>query len=163
LGAEHPETLETLSELASLYQRRGNYPLAESYAAQALAARRRVLGSEHPDTMASADRLALAYVSEGKFTESEPLAREAFEFERKKEPDDWQRFHAESLLGASLAGQKKYAEAEPLLLEGYQGMEARKDRIAVPDRYHLDRAREWIAELYQAWGKPAQAAEWRKK
>jgi hypothetical protein len=30
------------------------------------------------------------------------------------EPDDWQRFRAESLLSASLAGQEKYAEAEPI-------------------------------------------------
>ncbi len=133
--------------------------MAENYAAQALAGRRHALGSEHPDTMASAADLALAYLSQGKFAESEPLAREAMEIDRKKQPDDWQRFRAESLLGASLAGQKKYAEAEPLLLEGYQGMVARKDRIDVPDWYHLDRAREWLVQLYQAWGKPGKAAE----
>ncbi len=61
-------------------------------------------------------------------------------------------------LGASKAGQKKYAEAEPLLLEGYQGMLARKDHIDVPDWYHLTRAREWLAQLYRAWGKPEKAA-----
>jgi len=116
-----------------------------------------------PDTMASAADLALAYLSQGKFDESEPLAREALDFNRKNQPDDWQRFRAESLLGASLAGQKKYAEAEPLLLSGYQGMVARKDRIDVPDWYHLDRAHEWLVQLYQAWGKPQKAAEWRKK
>jgi hypothetical protein len=85
------------------------------------------------------------------------------EFDRKKQPDDWQRFRAESLLGASQAGQKKYVEAEPLLLEGYQGMAQRKDRMAVPDWYHLDRAREWIIQLYQDWGKPKRAAEWQQK
>lgn len=58
------------------------------------------------------------------------------------------------VLGASLPGQKRYGEAEVLLLEGYHGMLARKDRIAIPDRYHLDRAREWIVQLYKAWGKP---------
>ena len=79
-------------------------------------------------------------MSQGKFTESEPLAREALELDRKKQPDNWQSFRVESLLGASLAGEKKYAEAEPLLLEGYQGMLARKDRIAAQDRYHLDLA-----------------------
>jgi len=66
------------------------------------------------------------------------------------------------VLGASLAGQKKYAEAEPPLLEGYKGMFARKDLIAVPDRYHLDRAHEWLVHLYQAWGKPEKSAEWKK-
>jgi len=113
--------------------------------------------------MVAAADLALAYESQGKFVESEPLAREALEFYRKKQPDDWQRFRAESLLGASLAGQKKYAEAEPLLLEGYQGMVARKERMAVPDWYHLDRAHEWLVQLYVAWGKPGEAAEWKKK
>ena len=85
------------------------------------------------------------------------------EFDRKQRSDDWRRFRAESLLGASLAGQKNYGEAEPLLLEGYQGMVARKDHLVAWDRYHLYRAREWIIQLYQAWGKPKQAAEWRKK
>jgi len=146
-GSEHPLTLNTLSDLAFLYQRHGKYDLAEIHAAQALEGRRHALGSEHPDTMASAADLALVYLSQGKFAESEPLAREAWEFYCKKQPDEWQRFRAESLLGASLAGQKKYAEGEPQLLEGYRGMVARKERMAVPDQYHLARARDWISRL----------------
>ena len=136
--------------------------MAETYAAQALAGRRHALGNENPDTMASAADLALAYLSQGEFAESEALAREAMEMEGKIQPDDWQRFRAESLLGASLSGQKKYAEAEPLLLEGYRGMAARKDRMAAADRYHLDRAREWIVQLYKDWGKTQKAAQMAK-
>jgi hypothetical protein len=113
--------------------------------------------------MASVADLALAYISGGKFTDAEPLVREALDFNQKKQPDDWQRYRAESLLGASLAGQKKFSEAEPLLLEGYQGMLARKERIAVPDQYHLDRAHEWLVQLYEAWGRPDKAAEWGKR
>jgi len=146
-GSEHPDSLETLSGWASVHQRQGKYGEAETYAAQALTGRRHALGSEHPDTIASAVDLALAYLSQGKFAESEPLAREAVEFDRKKQPDDWQRFYAESLLGASLAGQKKYAEAEPLLVEGYQGMLARKDRIAVPNWYRLEQARHGLSNF----------------
>jgi hypothetical protein len=135
-----------------MYQRQGKYGLAETYAAQALAGRRHALGSDHPDTMDSAAGLSLVYLSQGKFVQSEALAREAAEFYTMKQPEDWRRFRAESLLGASLAGQKKYAEAERLLLQGYQGMLARKDRIAFPDRYNLDRTRRWLAQLYRAWG-----------
>jgi tetratricopeptide (TPR) repeat protein len=147
LGPEHPETLYILSEFAAMYQRLGEYHLAETYAAQALAGRRHALGPEHPDTMGSAADLALAYQSQGKFAESEPLAREAMEVSRKNRPADWQGFRAESLLGASLAGQKKYAGAEPLLLEGYQGMLAQKERMAVADRYHLELARQWLSSF----------------
>jgi len=42
-------------------------------------------------------------------------------------------------------------------------MLAHKDRMEVPDRYHLDLAHQWLVQLYQAWGKPEKAAEWRKK
>jgi len=106
LGPEHPLTLYTLSHFAFMYQREGKYALAGTYAAQALAGRRHSLGPQNPDTMASDADLALAYVSQGKFVQSEPLARESLEAEKKIQPDDWQRFRAGSLLGASLAGQK---------------------------------------------------------
>jgi serine/threonine protein kinase len=158
LGPEHPYTLNTLNSIVADYQKQGKYALAETYAAQVLAARRHASGPEHPSTILSEDDLALAYVSEGKFTQSEPLAREALELNQKKQPDDWQRFRAESVLGASLAGQKKFAEAEPLLLEGYQGMLARKNLISASDRWHLERARQWLVQLYKAWGKPEKAA-----
>jgi tetratricopeptide (TPR) repeat protein len=160
LGPEHPDLLVTLSGVASMYQREGKYEQAEIYAAQALAGERHALGSEDPHTMSSEADLALATLSQGKFDKAEPLSREALKSDQKAQPDNWQRFRAESLLGASLTGQKKYAEAEPLLLKGYEGMTARKSRIAVPSWYYLDLARDWIAELYRAWGKPKKAAEW---
>jgi eukaryotic-like serine/threonine-protein kinase len=163
LGDDHPLTLALLADFASMYQRQRKYALAEAQAAQVLTGRRHALGSEHRDTMASAADLALAYVSQGKFAEAEPLAREALETEKKVQPNDWQQYRAASLLGISLAGEKEYGKAEPLLLEGYQGMLARKDRIDVPDHYHLDLAHRWLVQLYQAWGKPDQAAHWRKQ
>jgi eukaryotic-like serine/threonine-protein kinase len=163
LGPEHPSTLNTISNLGSVYQKQGKYALAETYAAQALAGRRRALGQDHPDTMESAFDLALAYQLQGKFAGGEPLAREAMETEARTRPDDWQRYRAESLLGASLAGQRRYREAEPLLLEGFQGMEERKTRMNMAARYHLDRARDWIAHLYEEWGQPAKAEKWRKE
>jgi hypothetical protein len=163
LGPDNPLTLNQLANFTSMYQRQGKYDLAEKYAAQALAGIQHSLGSEYSDTLSSNLNLVLARISQGKYRESEPIAREVLAAYEKKQPDDWQRFRAESLLGASLSGQKKYAEAEPLLLEGYQGMLARKDRIAVPDRYHLDRAQQWLVQLYAAWGKPAKVAEWSKR
>jgi eukaryotic-like serine/threonine-protein kinase len=158
LRTEHPDFLGTLSTAAYLYQRQGKYALAESYAAQALDGRRHALEAQHPDIAISAADLALAYQSESKFAESEALAREATEFLRKRQPNDWQRYRAESVWGASLAGQKRFAEAEPLLLAGYHGMLVRKERIAAPDRYHLNRARQWLMQLYRARGKPAKSA-----
>jgi len=158
LGPESADTLASMNGLALTYYLQGNYSQAEADLTRTLAGQRHTLGAENPDTMESVADLALVYVSEGKFAASEPLAREAVELYQKQQPDDWQRFRAESLLGASLAGEKKYAEAEPLLLKGYQGMLARKDRIDAPDRYYLERAHLWLVQLYKNWGKPEKAA-----
>jgi hypothetical protein len=42
-------------------------------------------------------------------------------------------------------------------------MAARRESMAVPDLYHLDRAGTWIVQLYEAWGRSEKAAEWRRK
>jgi hypothetical protein len=41
-------------------------------------------------------------------------------------------------------------------------MMERKDRIAVPDLYHLDLAQRWLGQLHATIGKPERFAE-RKK
>ena len=163
LGPEHPDTLSALAGLASMCQAQGKYSQAETHAAQTLAGRRKALGPDHAETVDGTVSLAVTLQAQEKFAQSETLARQAVELDRQKRPDDWRRFHAESVLGGSLAGQKKYAEAEPLLIGGCQGMAARRERMAVPDLDHLDRALDRVVRLYEAWGKPELAAEWRTR
>jgi tetratricopeptide (TPR) repeat protein len=163
LGPEHPETLMTVADLGTMYQREGKFALAEKFASQALAGRRHASGSDNPDTMISAGDLALAYLSQGEFVGAEPLAREDLAFQEKRQPGDLQHYRAETLLGECLSQQKKYAEAEPFLLEGYRWMLSRKDRIGQSNCVHLENARGWLVELYVAWGKPQKATEFKRK
>ncbi|HKR26905.1 MAG TPA: serine/threonine-protein kinase [Acidobacteriaceae bacterium] len=144
------DRLTTYSEWGQgiLYIHEGKYRLAENSIAEALAAQRHSLGDHNPMTVTSMDDLALVYILEGKYAEAEPLAREALELQKKISPGDWPQYNAESVLGASLAGQKKMSEAEPLLREGYAGMLARKDHIDVSNRYHLKLAHEWLAQRH---------------
>jgi hypothetical protein len=67
------------------------------------------------------------------------------------------------MLGASLSAQKKYAEAEPLLLSGYELMVRQNDRSLAVRRYCLEQAGQWIVQLYQKWGKPEKAIEWQER
>ena len=60
------------------------------------------------------------------FTEAESLLRKCLVIREKTQPDLWTTFNTQSLLGGALLGQKKYAEAEPLLLAGYAGMKRRQ-------------------------------------
>ena len=67
------------------------------------------------------------------FTRAEPLLRECLAIREKTQPDDWTTFNTQSLLGGALLGQKKYADAEPLLLKGYEGMKQREKTIPPRD------------------------------
>jgi hypothetical protein len=67
------------------------------------------------------------------------------------------------LLGACLAGRREFAEAEPLIVSGYEGMKAREGRIPQLQRATLPEAAARVVRLYEDWGKPDKAEEWRKR
>jgi hypothetical protein len=130
-----------------------------------------------PDDPALARGLAeitFTLLGSGKFSEAEPTARECLSIYEKKLPDDWRMFNARSMLGDSLLGEKKYAEAEPLLLSGYEGLRQREDKIALQSNpleawRFPDESQPWLKEalrrlvqLYEATGRPDQAAQWKK-
>jgi serine/threonine-protein kinase len=59
----------------------------------------------------------------------------------------------ESALGECLTAQQRYAEAEPLLTDGYTGLIW---KLGEKDLRTVE-ARQRLAKLYDAWGKPNQA------
>jgi hypothetical protein len=75
---------------------------------------------------------------------------------------DGRPFYAmRSIKGDSRLGQERYAEAEPLLLAGYEGMKQWEARIPASGKKYLTEALNRLVQLYNAWGKPDQAARWR--
>jgi hypothetical protein len=65
-------------------------------------------------------------------------------------------------LGTTRLEQKRYAEAEPLLLEVYSGMKLHENQNNAA-RNRLIGALERFVKLYEAWDKSEKATEWRKK
>ncbi len=57
-------------------------------------------------------------IQQQRYKEAEPLLRESLTAFERSAPDGWQRFNCQSTLGASLAGQQRYAEGEELLVTG---------------------------------------------
>jgi hypothetical protein len=86
-----------------------------------------------------------------------------FRLPRQGDRNDWGRFRARVFLGGALAGLHRYAEAEPLLISGYQGMQQRLSRIPAKQKKWLRSSGEQIIDLYLQWSKPEQAAQWRAK
>jgi eukaryotic-like serine/threonine-protein kinase len=163
LGQEHPDTLGTLDDLAALRQRQGKYAEAETFFASALDARRRVLGPAHPDTLDNMISLAEVRIEQKKYADAEPLLREALAGYEKTAPGSWPLFRSQSLLGSSLAAQGRFAEAEPLLVEGYNGMTGQTEEIPFEFRSTIDGTLQQIVQMYERWEKPDNAAAWRNK
>src|SRR5262249_25438709 len=125
LGADHPDTLTGRNNLATAYEMVGRWADAEALRREVLVRRRQ---REKPDKPLLAGDLGgrgRNLLKQEKGSEAEPLLRECLAIHARAIPDDWRRFSTMSLLGGAVLGQGRYAEAEPLVVAGYEGMKAR--------------------------------------
>ncbi len=83
LGAEHPDTLTTLNNLAGLYQDQGKYEEAQELYERVREANERVLGAEHPYTAVTLYGLAVVYEKQGRYEEAEKLYLRALAIDEK--------------------------------------------------------------------------------
>jgi eukaryotic-like serine/threonine-protein kinase len=159
LGGENNGSVATVkANLALLYHRQQQYAKAEAEGRIALDLLRKFSGPEHPITAATGSTLGVTLSQQAKAEEGETLLREALRIRRKVlPPDNYQIPLSESLLGECLAIQKRFAEAEPLLTSGYNALKA---TMGAADQRVIE-ARQRLAKLYDDWGKPEQAAQFR--
>jgi eukaryotic-like serine/threonine-protein kinase len=71
------------------------------------------------------------------------------EIERLNQGRVFELAKLKSVLGESLAAQRRFGEAETVLLEAYETQKAR----VLPQQYDLHETRQRLAALYRAWGK----------
>jgi hypothetical protein len=102
-------------------------------------------------------------LKQSKWTEAEPVLRECLEIRTKALPDDWLSYNAMSLLGGAVLDQGRYADAERLVVGGYEGLKARGDRIPSGARGRLPEAATRVVRLYKQWGRPEEAQTWKLK
>jgi tetratricopeptide (TPR) repeat protein len=163
LGQEHPDTLLSMNNLALLYVYERKYDTAEPIYIKVLELQQHVLSPEHPRRLTGMNDLAALYITKRKYAAAEPLLREALKAHARSGTNTWVRYHCMALLGASLAGQGRYAEAEALLLSGHQGMLERDTTIPWERRPALNYGALLIVQLYESWGRPDKAVEWLAK
>ncbi|KAF2813025.1 TPR-like protein [Mytilinidion resinicola] len=124
LGAEHPSTLTSLSNLALVLQGQGKYEQAEDMNQRALEGKEKALGKEHPDTLTSVSNLALVLRYQGKYEQAEDMNRRALEGREKvlgKEHPD--TLTSVSNLASVLQFQGKYEQAEDMNRRALEGRE----------------------------------------
>jgi len=117
-----------LANLATVLEQQGNLTEAEAVYREALALRKKLLSGDHPDLAASLVDLGKLLLDAGKSAEAEKPLRDCLAIREKIMPDDWRTFNCRSLVGGALLGQKKHAEAEPLLLSRLRRHEAARSQ-----------------------------------
>ena len=163
LGADHPQTLISMGNLAVVYDKFKKFDKTELLLTEQLASVKTKSSVDSPAYSSALAALGLNLLYQKKWTDAEPIIRECLAIREQTEPDEWRTFNAKSLLGGVLLGQKKYDEAEPLLLVGYEGLKLREAKIPPPPKDRLLReAVERLVQLYEATGKPDEADKWRK-
>jgi tetratricopeptide (TPR) repeat protein len=152
-----------VGNLSDCHERLQQFDQAETWRRKWLAVVKERAGA---DSTAYADELAALgrnLLLQQKWTEAETALKESLAIRQEKTPDAWTTFNTQSLLGGTLAGQKKYADAEPLLLTGYEGMKAHAKTIPPQGKPRLPEAALRLVQLYQALDRKNEAAKWQNE
>jgi non-specific serine/threonine protein kinase/serine/threonine-protein kinase len=133
-------------------------PAADAYQREVAAKK-----DDHPDTLAARQALAVALREQNRTSAAAYHLRAVLDARQRLAGADHPDTQATRLeLGATRLLQKRYAEAEPLLLEAYAGL--RRPETNAPDsKSRATEAAGRLVQLYEGWGKTDKAAEWRQK
>jgi serine/threonine-protein kinase len=149
---------EYRSALAMVLHVRGNLEEAESQLAEIPEVQRLRLGSQHEDLGRSQRNLAAVLLDRGELATAAVLLDHAQGSLRPgRPPEGWEIAELDSLIGALLTGQEDFEAAEPCLLDGYRTLKETKGAEVIQTRLALER----LVRLYEVWGKPEKAAEYR--
>jgi tetratricopeptide (TPR) repeat protein len=158
------QTRADMGVRAQNYVAQKKYAQAEDAFVQILEVQRRTVGQEAMNTLISESNIGWLRIKQQKFPEAESVLRAALSVLERAFPDSRERFGCQNLLGQSLAAQTKYAEAETLMLAGYEGMSLRKPTPqAAISLAPANEAGQAILNLYEAWGQAEKAAEWKSR
>src|SRR5579871_174927 len=120
LGAKHPDTLQSMKNLAAVLRDESRFPEAEKLSRETLELRRQALGAEHHDTLESMTQVALIMNDEGRYSEAEALHRKVVEIATRVFGDqDKLTRVAQQQLAIDLAYEGKYADAEKTFRDVY--------------------------------------------
>jgi hypothetical protein len=84
LGADHPDTLTSIANLASTYRNQGRWDAAEELEVQVMETGKKKLGADHPDTLTSMANLATTLWNQGRWDAAEELEVQVMETSKKK-------------------------------------------------------------------------------
>jgi tetratricopeptide (TPR) repeat protein len=163
LGQADPLAIKYTRSWIQALEANQQYPKALTVWTELLPVQRKQLGADPSSLAGVLAQFGSTLLLGKKPADAEPILRECLAIRTKKEPDAWTTFNTQSTLGEALVRQGKHAEAEPQLLQGYQGMKQREAKIPAAGKVRLTEALERLVQLYDATGKKDEAAKWRRE
>jgi eukaryotic-like serine/threonine-protein kinase len=160
VGEKHLFTTMSIIYLADNYCEQGDFGRALEEVNRALAIQREILQEGHIDFARSWTILGKILTRTGDTKGGESNLHRALELRTKAlKPGHWRIAETQGALGENLTLQKRYGEAEPLLLDSYKSLESTLSLRDPRARGALRR----LVTLYEGWGKPDAASEYRNK
>jgi len=83
LGAEHPDTLRSISKLALAYHAQSRFAEAKALGLRAMEAQKRILGEEDPETMSTMSHLAMTFSDLSQWKDAEELELQTMELRKR--------------------------------------------------------------------------------
>ncbi len=157
LGFDHPDTLQSVNNVACTHMNNGEYAIAEELLRENLELQEQEPGLLHPDTINTISNLGLSLQKLGQYEEAESCFRETLDLATEVFPENhyYLGIHHRSL-GRLLGESGRHSEGEPEMLTA--------ERIisnAFPEGDKRVRAnRRSLHEFYVSWGRPEEAARW---
>jgi len=150
LGQEHPDTLSSMSNLASTYWNQGRWNEAEQLEIQVMDLSKRVLGQEHPHTLTSTSNLASTYLNQGRWNEAEQLQNQVMDLRKRVLGQEHPHtLTSMSNIASTYLNQGRWIEAEKLEI---QVMDLRK-RVLGQEHPHTLSSMSNLASTYLNQGR----------
>jgi hypothetical protein len=167
-GAEaSQQTRLIMVSLASICAVMEKYAEAETLYNRVLALQERAANSQLAPKLSAIASVGWLQFRQKNYTQATMNLQTALDGFEKARLESWERYNTESMLGATLVAQGKYAEGEKHLIQGFEQMLRRTPPTATMYSPLLFLAEEEpgerILKLYKDWGKPDKVVEWQQK
>jgi len=157
LGEQHPSVAYAWTHVAQLHYLEGNYGQAEEEVRKAVKLYEAALPKGHGAISSPYTVLGLILNKTGRSAEAEVDLRESLQIRMRTVPKGHYLLAiTQGALGECLTTEKKYVEAESLLSESYATLKT----VQGEQSPLTQEAARRLVTLYQAWGKPEEAARY---
>ncbi|MFT3879437.1 MAG: tetratricopeptide repeat protein [Gemmatales bacterium] len=150
-----------ISAAINAYEKNGQLDKAEAWRRKWLAVVKDKGVPSSSDYGESLSGLGANLMRQHRWVEAEKTLRESLSIREKEGAEKWSTSNTRGLLGQALLGQKKYADAEPLLLKAYESLKAQESSLPAYAKAAIPETLNRLVELYTAWDKKDMAEKYR--